>query len=181
MSNKLLRAMIPALHTAMSISPNSSLTRFSMVATGSGCVPSPVMGIPAPPPATISAANSCSGSGCRAAIATAAPACAYASATCLPIPLEAPVTRAFLPCRANRLITFTLDHDPSRRPTANDIAKVGLISQLRRNTPGLIAGGERLSRRGCGDVDLRSQGLMNRATIGDVQQPLSLSVVEVAG
>jgi hypothetical protein len=46
----------------------------------------------------------------------------------LPIPLEAPVTRAFLPCKSKRLITFTLAHDLSRRPTGNDIATVRLIS-----------------------------------------------------
>jgi hypothetical protein len=37
------------------------------------------------------------------------------------------------------------------------------------------------SQQGCGDVDLRGQGLMNRATFGDVQQALPLSVVEVTG
>jgi NAD(P)-dependent dehydrogenase (short-subunit alcohol dehydrogenase family) len=40
---------------------------------------------------------------------------------------------------------------------------------------------DRPSQQGRGDVDLRGQGLMNRATFGDVQQPLPLNVVEVAG
>jgi hypothetical protein len=37
------------------------------------------------------------------------------------------------------------------------------------------------SGQGCGDADLRGKGLMNRAALGDVQQPLPLGVVEVAG
>src|SRR4051794_2269878 len=37
-----------------------------------------------------------------------------------------------------------------------------------------------LSPCGRGDVDLRGQGLMNRATIGDVHQPFPLRLVEFA-
>jgi hypothetical protein len=39
----------------------------------------------------------------------------------------------------------------------------------------------RRSPQRCCDVDFGSQGLMNRAAFGDVQQPLPLSVAEVAG
>src|SRR4030088_1974086 len=37
------------------------------------------------------------------------------------------------------------------------------------------------SGQGGGDADLRGQSLMHRATLGDVEQSLSLGVIEVAG
>jgi hypothetical protein len=40
---------------------------------------------------------------------------------------------------------------------------------------------QRLSLQGRTDVDLRRQGLVNRALVGDLQQPLPLTVVECAG
>ena len=43
---------------------------------------------------------------CRAAIATCAPAWAYAKATRLPMPLDRPVTRARLPCKSNKSNTL---------------------------------------------------------------------------
>jgi uncharacterized protein (TIGR03083 family) len=57
---------------------------------------------------------------------------------------------------------------------------LGRGGQLRPASP-FESGQARLSLQRCCDVDFRSEGLMNRATFGDVEQPLPLSVVEVTG
>jgi hypothetical protein len=44
------------------------------------------------------------------------------------------------------------------------------LSDERGDVPGIHEGSfDRLSPQGCGDVELRGEGLMNRATFGDVQ------------
>lgn len=100
-------AMIPALHTATSMPPNSAVTRSTMVPTWSGWVTSQRIGTTLPSPsAASSAATRCKASKFRAARATWAPACRYAWATFLPMPLDAPVTNARLPRKSNRSHTF---------------------------------------------------------------------------
>src|SRR5215475_15172862 len=67
------------------------------------------------PAAVTSSAVSASPSALRATRATSAPACASATAIARPIPREAPVTKAVLPVRSNRLTIVPF----IRRPTAS--------------------------------------------------------------
>src|SRR5882757_5151793 len=116
MSSIGVTAMTPALQTAMSIPPNSAVTRSTMLFTSSCWVTSQRTGTTfSPAAAVISSATFSNASKCRAAMATWAPAWAYASATRLPMPLDPPVTRARLPCKSNKSNTLIC---PYLRPSS---------------------------------------------------------------
>ena len=88
----------PALLTRMSTRPRSARTALAPALMESSTERSRTNGLAWPPAAVISAATASSLSSERAARAMVAPCAARASAQARPIPWDAPVTSATLPC-----------------------------------------------------------------------------------
>src|SRR5215472_12871005 len=102
-ANGTMKLVPPALFTTMSMWPSCSMAEATAAATESSLVTSAGITNAFRPCSLAARAVPARPSSLRAISARSAPAAAIATATARPIPLEAPVMKAVLPVRSNRL------------------------------------------------------------------------------
>src|SRR5215472_13610660 len=99
-------ASIPALLTTTSRPPSSDATCSTTAAATPASVMSPAADTARPPAVSISRSVRSIRSASRPPTATAAPSRAKRTAIARPIPLDAPVTSAFLPCKLGTVVSL---------------------------------------------------------------------------